>query len=330
MTTTTVPSQLEQFSIAITAGLNRLDLHKQKPIGLYEPASYLMNLGGKRMRPALVLAAYALFKDNFEAALPQALAVELFHNFTLAHDDIMDDAPYRRGKATIHTKWNLNTGILSGDLIMIKAYEELIKCPTNQLPEILKVFNQTAIDVCEGQQLDVDFETSNEVSIEDYLKMISLKTAALLDGSLKIGAMRADASAAEIALIGDFGMNLGIAFQLQDDILDVYGDPKRFGKQVGGDIIANKKTYLLLTALQLANTEQLNALHELLNQSINPEEKVEKTLSVFYAIGVKEHALNAMNSYYKKAEKALALIGVDEARKATLHTILNSLRVRDI
>lgn len=330
MTSTTVPSQLEQFSIAISAGLKSLDLHNRKPKGLYEPASYLMNLGGKRMRPALVLAAYALFKDNFEVAIPQALAVELFHNFTLAHDDIMDDAPYRRGKATIHTKWNLNTGILSGDLIMIKAYEELIKCPSNQLPEILKAFNQTAIDVCEGQQLDVDFETSNKVSIDDYLKMISLKTAALLDGSLKIGAMRANAPDEEIKLIGDFGMNLGIAFQLQDDILDAYGDPKKFGKQVGGDIIANKKTYLLLTALQLAKPTQLSKLFELLNQNFNAEEKVQKTLYVFNEIGVKGFALNEMDNYYQKAENALALIDVDESRKATLYSILNSLRVRDI
>ena len=326
----TKQASLQNFIQAIETAIQNLDVHQLKPKGLYEPAGYLMNLGGKRIRPALVLAAYSLFKDDFENAVPQALAVELFHNFTLAHDDIMDQAPYRRGKATIHTKWNINTGILSGDLIMIKAYEHLVNCPSEQLPEIVKVFNTTAIRVCEGQQFDMDFETAENVSIEDYINMISLKTAALLDGSLRIGAIRANASDEAVDFIGNFGMNLGIAFQLQDDILDAYGDPEKFGKQVGGDIIANKKTYLLLSALNLAKGETQVKLQDLLKQTSNTKEKVNNVLSIYNQLNIKELALQKMNEYYEASLENLHKIEASEELKEPLFKILASLRLREI
>ena len=321
---------LQHFNKIIETAIQNLDVHHLKPEGLYEPAGYLMNLGGKRIRPALVLAAYSLFKENFEDAIPQVLAVELFHNFTLAHDDIMDEAPYRRGKATIHTKWNTNTAILSGDLIMIKAYEQLVNCPVEQLPKIVSVFNKTAVRVCEGQQYDMDFETLEEVSIDDYIKMIGLKTAALLDGSLRIGAIRAGASDAAVDFIGNFGMNLGIAFQLQDDILDAFGDPEKFGKQVGGDIIANKKTYLLLSALKFAEGKTQTELQDLLKQNSNLEEKVKGVLSIYNSLNIKELALAKMNEYYEESLNNLHKIEASEELKKPLFEILASLRVREI
>jgi geranylgeranyl diphosphate synthase type II len=224
------------------------------PHELYDPLDYIMSLGGKRMRPVLVLLAHHLYSDNHEEVLDAAIAVETFHNFSLIHDDIMDAAPIRRGKPTVHEKWNHNTAILSGDVMLVKAYEHFVNYPKEILPELLKLFNKTAIEVCEGQQIDMMFETQTNVSVEDYIRMIELKTAVLLGCSLEIGAIVAKAPTEEAKMLYEFGRLMGIAFQLQDDYLDVYANPDKFGKQVGGDIIANKKTFLWIEAHALAKT----------------------------------------------------------------------------
>ena len=216
------------------------------PKELYEPIAYIMSLGGKRLRPVLVFMACDFFDGDISQALHPAIAIELFHNFTLVHDDLMDNAPLRRNQPTVHEKWNSSIAILSGDVMMVRAYQELCQAKVNYLPELLKVFSETAVKVCEGQQYDMNYESMQKVSIAQYLKMIELKTAVLLGGALKIGSIVGGAKEEEAQLLFDFGKNIGIAFQLQDDILDVYADAAKFGKQKGGDIIANKKTYLLL------------------------------------------------------------------------------------
>jgi len=227
------------------------------PVELYEPINYIMSLGGKRLRPCLLLMACDMFGGDVEQALAPALAIEVFHNFTLMHDDIMDKAPLRRGKPTVHEKWNANTAILSGDVMMVESNKLIMQVKDNILRPVLDVFNDTAVGVCEGQQIDMNFETRQDVQIDEYINMIRLKTAVLVGGALKMGALVGGADDAEGTLLYNFGEQLGIAFQLQDDILDVYGDPKKFGKQVGGDIISNKKTYLLIKALELAKGDTL-------------------------------------------------------------------------
>ena len=223
------------------------------PVNLYSPVNYILSIGGKRMRPILTLMATDLFGGDSKDSLHAAMAVEVFHNFTLLHDDIMDDAPLRRGKQTVHEKWDVNTAILSGDVMMIKAYGFLMEYKGEVYRAVMEVFNQTAIEVCEGQQMDVDFETRSDVSLEEYVEMIKLKTSVLVACALKMGAVIAGASDKDADLIYDFGLNLGLAFQLQDDYLDAFGNPETFGKQVGGDIIENKKTYLYIIAEQRAN-----------------------------------------------------------------------------
>lgn len=331
MTHTMAKPALQHLLLDFEQALAAHPLHQNIPKSLYEPASYILSLGGKRMRPLLVLSACELFSGSHGKALPQALAVELFHNFTLVHDDIMDEAPKRRGKPTIHSKWDVNTGILSGDMVLIEAYQELAKCEPSELPELLKIFNTVGVLVCEGQQLDMDFETTLSVSIEDYLHMISLKTAALLEGALQLGAIRGGASPQEVELIGAFGRNMGIGFQLQDDILDAYGDPEKFGKQVGGDIISNKKTYLLLTALKKAKGEtREELLHWIKAEDFDKEEKVKAVLALYDQLDVKEAAVAEMNRFYAKADESLAAIQKPESAKSNLQAIVQQLRVREI
>src|SRR3569833_2778488 len=235
------------------------------PAQLYEPITYILSMGGKRMRPALLLMACDLFGGDVEKALPPALAIEVFHNFTLMHDDIMDNAPLRRGKTTVHERWNQNAAILSGDVMLIEGYKLMMQVDNHILRDVLNIFNETAVGVCEGQQLDMEFETREVVGIDEYIEMIRLKTAVVLGGALKIGALIGGASADDAALLSAFGVQLGVAFQLQDDILDVYGNPEKFGKQVGGDIISNKKTYLLIKAKELANSQQKEELNNWLD-----------------------------------------------------------------
>lgn len=303
------------------------------PKELYEPIEYIMSLGGKRMRPILVMMACDLFDGDTKNALHPALAVEIFHNFTLVHDDIMDKAPLRRNQETVHIKWNDNIAILSGDAMMVKAYQEICKAESTQLPELLKIFNDTALKVCEGQQMDMNYETLLKVSIPQYLKMIELKTAVLLAGALKIGALIGGAREEDAQHLYDFGKYIGIAFQLQDDILDVYANADKFGKQKGGDIIANKKTFLLLKAMEMAENNRY--LKEELQQWIaapqfDPSEKVEAVTNIYNFLNVKELARNEMQKQYELGINALKKIPANEEKKQTLIAFADSLMVREV
>lgn len=309
--------------------INQLQYPKN-PKELYEPITYLMQLGGKRLRPALVLMATDLFGGEIKKAIPAALAIETFHNFTLMHDDIMDKAPLRRGKQTVHVKWSESVAILSGDVMFVEAFKLMIQVEANILPQVLNVFNNTAVGVCEGQQIDMNFETSTEVSIADYLEMIRLKTAVLLGGALKIGALIGNSSVTDADKLYDFGVNLGIAFQLQDDILDVYGDPEKFGKQVGGDILANKKTFLLIKAKALASENQLNELNYWLNiTDINHPEKVKAVTHIFNDLAIKSIAEKEMQAYAQLGLENLLSINLEDERKITLKAFAESLISRE-
>jgi geranylgeranyl diphosphate synthase type II len=302
----------------------------EHPAELYEPIGYILALGGKRLRPALLLMACDLFGGDVENAIEPALAIEVFHNFTLMHDDIMDNAPLRRGKTTVHEKWNTNIAILSGDAMMVESNKLMMKVPDAILRRVLSVFNETAIGVCEGQQIDMSFEQQNNVSIDEYLNMIRLKTAVLLGGSLKIGAIIGGAVLNDAQLLYDFGVNLGIAFQLQDDILDVYGDPDKFGKQVGGDIISNKKTYLLIKALEMAKGTQTNELNNWLNQQqYDAAEKVKAVTNIYNQLHIRQFAEEAMHSYAEQAFKALDSINLPEERRQYLRLFADNLLVRE-
>lgn len=303
------------------------------PKELYEPIEYIMSLGGKRMRPVLVLMACDFFGGDANKATHAAIAIELFHNFTLVHDDIMDNAPLRRGKQTVHEKWNSNIAILSGDAMIVKAYQEICKASPEQLPVLLSIFSDTALKVCEGQQMDMNYEKLNKVSIPQYIKMIELKTAVLLAGALKVGGIIGGAKEEDANAIYEFGKNIGIAFQLQDDILDVYANAEKFGKQKGGDIIANKKTYLLLKAMEMAENNRY--MKEELQQWIaapefNPAEKVEAVTNIYNFLNVKELARNEMKKHYEKAISSLNTIPVSENKKQELIAFADSLMVREV
>jgi geranylgeranyl diphosphate synthase type II len=300
------------------------------PKQLYDPITYIINLGGKRIRPLLVLMATELFGKDANDAVHAAMAIEVFHNFTLVHDDIMDNAPLRRGKATVHEKWGANTAILSGDVMMVEANKNLAKVNPIFLKDALDTFNSTAQGVCEGQQLDMEFESRKDVSIDEYIDMIRLKTAVLLGGALKLGAIIAGASAKEADLIYQFGESIGIAFQLQDDILDVYADPKKFGKQVGGDIIANKKTFLLLKAFELAEQENLEQLKNWTNlEEFNTQQKVDAIKDIYNALDIQNIARQAMNNYSDKALAYLDQIEISNEAKSNLLTLTNQLIARE-
>lgn len=302
----------------------------RKPIELYEPVSYLMNLGGKRLRPVLLLMATDLFKGDIHSAIKPALAIEVFHNFTLMHDDIMDKAPLRRGNPTVHAKWNEAIAILSGDVMLIEAYKLLIDVNPEILPHVLNIFNDTAVGVCEGQQIDMNFEQREIVSIEEYIEMIMLKTAVLLGGALKIGALIGNAPMEDAQHLYDFGVNIGIAFQLQDDILDVYGDPQKFGKQVGGDILSNKKTFLLIKALELANSEQTARLKTMLtSENISSEDKITQVTAIYNELNIRQTAEIAMNEFSEKGITALNNIQVSAERKIILQDFVDMLMIRE-
>lgn len=289
--------KINGYTALLENTLNRQDFN-DKPVELYEPISYILSLGGKRLRPALTLAACELFGGDANDALIPAMGIEIFHNFTLIHDDIMDKAPLRRGKKTVHEKWNSDVAILSGDAMLVKAYQYIVTVRPEILPQVVKVFNQTALEVCEGQQYDMNFETQEDVSEDDYIEMIRLKTSVLLGCALEIGALVAGASVAQSDLIYRFGESIGIAFQIQDDILDAFGDPEKFGKAVGGDILNNKNTILRLYAQHNANKEQQVAL-EAIYESDN--EKVEAIKKVFVETGALDYAKKRMDAYYDEA-----------------------------
>lgn len=300
------------------------------PAHLYDPIRYILSLSGKRIRPLLVLMSADMFGNrNRQQVLPASCAIEYFHNFSLIHDDIMDKAPMRRGKQSIHQKWNDNVAILSGDALLVKSYEELAKCPADKIPALLMVFNKIAAQVCEGQQLDMDFETQNDVSEEKYIEMIKLKTSVLLGGALQLGAILANASEMQQELIYEFGVNLGIAFQLQDDYLDVYGDPETFGKQVGGDILSNKKTILWIRTRQLAkdnNKEEFDALTG--DQRISNIDKVNRMKNLYALLAVDQFAIEVKLQYMRLAFSKLEAIDLPAASKADLLGLAQSLMNR--
>ncbi len=303
----------------------------KEPRNLYEPIHYILKLGGKRMRPVLTLMSAEVFDADYKLALPAALAVEVFHNFSLVHDDIMDDAPLRRGDETVHEKWNINTAILSGDAMLILAYQYFEKYDTEVFRDLAKLFSKTALEVCEGQQWDVDFETREDVSISEYLKMIEYKTAVLVAAAMKMGAIVAETSKENADLIYDFGLNLGLAFQLQDDYLDAFGNPETFGKQVGGDIIENKKTYLYLKAIEFASQSQKEQLLHLF--SIHPNDNIEKIASVkeiFNATGASKATQQAILDFTLKAFDTLQKLQVDNEKKEMLHSFGENLMGRKV
>jgi|SRR6185312_3659434 len=300
------------------------------PAELYEPITYILSLGGKRMRPALLLMACDLFGGDVDAAVPPALAIEVFHNFTLMHDDIMDNAPLRRGQTTVHEKWNQNVGILSGDVMLIEGYKLMMQVEERLLRPIMNIFNSTAVSVCEGQQIDMEFEQRNDAGIDEYLEMIRLKTAVVLGSALKIGALIGGADQQDAELLSVFGEQLGIAFQLQDDILDVYGNPEKFGKQVGGDIISNKKTYLLIKALERANEKQRQELDDLIAlKQFDNVEKVAAVTALYDVLEVRQHAEATMQAFAEKAFVALDAINLPEAQKQYLRDFADGLLVRE-
>lgn len=306
----------EDLSKMIDAFEASIDLPTE-PRNLYDPIKYILFSGGKRIRPVLTLAACNLFSDNVKCALSPAYGLEVFHNFTLVHDDIMDNAVLRRGKKTIHSKWNLNVAILSGDAMNILAYHFLTKVEKKYLNTVIDVFNELALGICEGQQLDVDFEKQNETTLSDYLRMIELKTAILIKGALQIGATMGDATKKEIDNIGQFGLNLGIAFQLQDDLLDLYGTQEVFGKKQGGDIVANKKTILIINARN--HVKYRGELDKLFNTVFdNEHSKVQYALEIFNKYNVRHITENQILEFYNKSIASLERIKVDQARKQTL------------
>jgi geranylgeranyl diphosphate synthase type II len=303
----------------------------KEPKNLYEPIHYILDLGGKRMRPVLTLMSAEIFDSEYSKALPAALAVEVFHNFSLVHDDIMDDAPLRRGNVTVHEKWDINTGILSGDAMLILAYQYFEHYEPIIFRELAKLFSKTALEVCEGQQWDVDFETRSDVTIPEYLKMIEYKTAVLVAAAMKMGAIVAQTSIENGDLIYDFGLNLGLAFQLQDDYLDAFGDPATFGKQVGGDIIENKKTYLYLKAIEFASSEERKQLLQLFSVSLEDNlSKIEAVKTLFNTTGASKATQQAIQDYTLKAFATLDKMNISSDKKAMLKTFGENLMNRNV
>ena len=304
---------LEELGKIIEKEINNLP-YPDTPALLYDPIQYIMGMKGKRIRPLLVLIAYQLFDNKVEKALSSAIAIEMFHNFTLLHDDIMDNAPIRRGNLTVHEKWDNNAAILSGDVMMIKAYQLITKNNSNNLHDILDLFSKTAIEVCEGQQLDMNFETQKNVTLGEYMKMIEYKTAVLLAASLKIGAITAGASKEDQDHLYKFGINIGLAFQLRDDLLDIFGSSEDFGKQIGGDILANKKTFLYLKSIQLADSSTKRVLQKYYEENNQSELKLKKVKEIFRSLNTPDHTIEMMKAYYTKAMKYLDAVNADNKK----------------
>ena len=320
-------SQYQEFFISYL----KSQTIKKEPATLYEPIEYILGLGGKRMRPVLTLMAAEVFDADYKKALPAAMAVEVFHNFSLVHDDIMDDAPLRRGKVTVHEKWNINTGILSGDAMLIIAYQYFEQYEPAVFRDLAKLFSKTALEVCEGQQWDVDFEERNDVAIPQYLKMIEYKTAVLVAAAMKMGAIIAKTTEKEADLIYDFGLNLGLAFQLQDDYLDAFGDPETFGKQVGGDIIENKKTYLYLKALEFSSKEKSVELQQLFSLQLEENSaKIETAKAIFDESGASKATQEAIEKYTFKAFETLEKMDLNAEKKSILRAFGENLMGRKV
>ncbi len=300
----------------------------ESPAELYEPIEYLMSLGGKKMRPLLTVMSTNIFSDDWQKAIKPALGVEVFHNFTLMHDDIMDAAPLRRGKPTVHEKWNENIAILSGDVMLVCAYELMTAVDDKIFKHVIRRFNRTAAEVCEGQQWDMNFATRNDVTEEEYINMIRLKTSVLLGFSLELGGLIAETDEESTQLLYEIGTNIGIGFQLKDDILDVYGDPQKFGKQVGGDIIENKKTWLLLKALEIGDANE--ALHFWIDaKDFDKEEKVKAVTEIYNSLNIRQLAEKKMNAYFDKGLADLAKLNASAARKQPLIELTKQLIERE-
>ena len=305
--------------------------YARPPQGLYEPIAYELSLGGKRIRPVLMLMAYNLYQDNVDAILSQAAGLETYHNHTLLHDDVMDKADMRRNKPTVHNVWNENTAILSGDAMLILAYRLMADCPKDKLADVLHVFTETTMEICEGQQWDMEFETRMDVKVEEYIEMIRLKTSVLLAAALKIGAMLGGASDEDAQKLYDFGVKIGLAFQLQDDWLDVYGDPKVFGKNIGGDILCNKQTYMLITALEEANEEQRAVLEGwLAAHDYVPAEKIAAVTALYNEIGVGKRCQEKAEALNAEGFGILDSINLPEERKAVLREYACSMLNRNV
>ncbi|MFK7785819.1 MAG: polyprenyl synthetase family protein [Crocinitomicaceae bacterium] len=318
---------LKSYTALIDGELSKIGF-PSSPEKLYDPLRYFLQIGGKRIRPMLTLLSAELFGSSIEKTMPQALCIEVFHNFTLIHDDIMDEAPLRRNQQTVHEKWNRDVAILSGDVLMIKAYQLLGNIDSKLLPPAFDLFNKTAIEVCEGQQMDMDFEERSDVSIDEYIEMIRLKTSVLLGCALEIGAIVAEASQEDREAIYNFGQHIGIAFQIQDDILDLYADPDKFGKQVGGDVIANKKTMLHLTAIIGATKEQLEVMKQLQKEQ-NLVLKVDRTRRLFDQLNVRAICEQRMQEHYIIAMESLKKVKVDDSQKQKLIGLADFLMNRD-
>ena len=309
--------------------LDRLP-YDRKPASLYEPIQYVLSLGGKRIRPVLMLMAYNLWKSQPEDILMPAIGLETYHNFTLLHDDLMDNADVRRGQPTVHRRWNANKAILSGDNMLVLAFQRIQQVPADKLPAVLSVFTQTALEIDEGQEFDVAFETRNDVTEAEYIEMIRLKTSVLLACAMKIGGLLADAPQEDVDRLYRFGESIGLAFQLQDDLLDVYGDPKVFGKAIGGDIASNKKTFMLINAYNRANPKQRQELERWITaKTFNRDVKVSSVTRLYDAIGIRELCEQKINDYFQLADKTLAEIQVPDAHKHQLRQYMDELLHRN-
>lgn len=304
--------------------------YDRKPESIYEPIKYVLSIGGKRIRPVLMLLSYNLYKDDPERILMPACALETYHNYTLLHDDLMDNADVRRGVPTVHRKWNANTAILSGDSMLVVAYQRMAQCDADKLKPVLDLFTETALEIGEGQQYDMDFETRDDVTEDEYIEMIRLKTSVLLACAMKIGALLADAPAADAECLYRFGERLGLAFQLQDDLLDVYGDPAVFGKAIGGDITSNKKTYMLINALQRADSVQRAELDRwIAAHDFDRAQKIAAVTDIYNRLGIRELCEDRINSYFAESEECLARVGVPEERKRQLRDFMAYLMKRE-
>ena len=304
--------------------------YERKPKSLYEPVEYVLSLGGKRIRPVLMLMGYNLWRQHPEDILMPAIGLETYHNYTLLHDDLMDNADVRRGHQTVHRRWDANKAILSGDSMLVLAYQRMQQVPADKLPAVLDLFTETALEIGEGQEYDMTFETRNDVTEDEYIEMIRLKTSVLLACALKIGALLADAPQEDADRLYRFGEQLGLAFQLQDDLLDVYGDPKVFGKAIGGDITSNKKTYMLINAVNRANAEQRKELEQwIAAKDFNREEKVAAVTRLYDEIGIRQLCEEKINYYFSQARKTLSQVQVPEDRKAPLFAYMDDLLHRN-
>lgn len=317
--------------------LERINSHitdlrfSRSPQGLYAPITYVLSMGGKRIRPVLMLMAYNLYKEDVTRIFALATGIEVYHNYTLLHDDLMDRADRRRGKETVHKVWGDNAAILSGDAMLVLAYQFMAQCPAEHLKEVMDLFSLTALEICEGQQLDMEFEDRKDVKEEEYLEMIRLKTSVLLAASLKIGAILGGASAEDAERLYDFGMNLGVAFQLKDDFLDVYGNSAVFGKNIGGDILCNKKTYMLIKAFEHATDSQRDELNRWIDaKSFNPAEKIAAVTNLYNQMDVRGLCEKKMQEYSERAAKSLAAVSVNVEKKEGLKTLMESLMYREV